>query len=177
MAEVYVGQIMMSGFGFAPRGFAACNGQLLPIQQNQALFALLGTFYGGNGSSNFALPNLQGSVPVHFGPSVDANWQPPAYPIGTRAGVEAVTLTTAQMPAHTHIATALTTEGTLKLPTNALPSGSGTQAIYANATDPQVTLTSQMLGAEGGNQSHGNMQPFKVINFNIALSGFYPTRN
>lgn len=177
MADVYVGQIMMCGFGYAPRGFAACNGQLLPILQNQALYSLLGPRFGGDGSTNFALPNLQGSTPVHFGPSADPKWQPVPYQMAARAGVEAVTLTTAQLPAHTHMVTALTTVATLKNPTNALLSGSGSQSIYASATGPQVTLNSQMLEPAGGNQPHSNMQPFKVINFIIALTGLYPQRN
>lgn len=177
MADVYVGQIMMSGFGFAPRGFAACNGQILPINQNQALFALLGTTYGGNGSTTFGLPNLQGTVPIHTGPSVDARWQPTTYPIGSRAGVEAVTLTVAQIPAHIHTATALGTAATLKNPNNALFADSGAEAIYGAATGPKVTLASQTLGLTGGNLPHPNMQPFRVINFSIALNGIYPSRN
>lgn len=177
MADVYLGQVMMSGFGFAPRGFASCNGQLLPIAQNQALFALLGTYYGGNGVSNFALPDLRGSTPVHAGASADPVWQPSPYQQGTRAGVEAVTLQSTQMPAHTHTAATLTTAATLKNPTNALFGDSGKEAIYAAATGPQVKLASQTLGLAGGSAPHPNMQPFKVINFSIALSGVFPSRN
>lgn len=177
MADVYVGQIMMSGFAFAPRGFALCNGQILPIQQNQALFSLLGTAYGGNGTTTFGLPNLQGTVPVHAGPSVDATWQPSNYPLGTRAGVETVNLTVTQIPAHLHTATALSTAATLKNPSNALFSDSGTAAIYGSASGARVTLASQTLGTTGGNLPHPNMQPFRVINFSIALNGIYPSRN
>lgn len=176
MADVYLGQIMMGGFSFAPRGFAACNGQLLPITQNQALFALLGTFYGGNGTTTFGLPNLQGSTPVGAGASVDPTWQPTPYQIGTRAGVEAITLTLNEIPPHTHAANASTAPGTSKNPTNTLFGGSGTEAIYG-AAGPQVTLANQMLSATGGNQAHNNMQPFSVINFNIALNGIFPSRN
>jgi microcystin-dependent protein len=176
MADVYLGQIMMSGFNFAPRGFAACNGQLLPIAQNQALFALLGTAYGGNGTTTFALPNLQGSTPVGAGNSADGSWQPSPYPIGMHAGVEAITLTLTQIPAHTHALNASTTPGTTKNPTNTLYGGSGAEAIYGTA-GPQVTLNSQTLAQTGGNQAHNNMQPFQVLNFNIALSGIFPSRN
>lgn len=178
MADVYLGQIMMSGFGFVPRGFAACNGQLLPINQNQALFALLGTMYGGNGTTTFALPNLQGSTPVHSGSSADGSWQPAPYIQGTRAGAEAITLLSTNLPAHGHTANALTTAGTLKNPLNALYGGSGAEAIYEPAVaGAQVTLSSQTLAATGGNQAHNNMQPFRVLNFNIALSGMFPSRN
>lgn len=176
MADVYLGQIMMSGFNFAPRGFAACNGQLLPITQNQALFALLGTAYGGNGTTTFALPNLQGSTPVGAGNSADGSWQPSPYPIGARAGAEAITLTLTQIPAHTHALNASTTPGTTKNPTNTLYGGSGAEAIYGSA-GPQVTLNSQTLAQTGGNQAHSNMQPFQVLNFSIALSGIFPSRN
>ena len=176
MADVYLGQIMMGGFNFAPRGFAACNGQLLPIAQNQALFALLGTAYGGNGSTTFALPNLQGCTPVGAGASADGAWQPSPYQTGTRAGQEAVTLIPTEMPPHTHAANTVTTPGTSKNPTNTLFGGSGAESIYGSA-GPQVTLSSQTLALSGGNQAHPNMQPFSVINFNIALSGIFPSRN
>lgn len=176
MADVYLGQIMMSGFGFAPRGFAACNGQLLPIAQNQALFSLLGTYYGGNGTTTFALPNLQGTTPVGAGNSADGSWQPSAYPIGTRAGAEAITLTLSQIPPHTHALNASTAPGTTKNPTNTLYGGSGAEAIYGTA-GPQVPLNNQTLAQTGGNLAHNNMQPFQVLNFNIALSGVYPSRN
>ena len=176
MADVYLGQIMMGGFNFAPRGFAACNGQLLPVAQNQALFALLGTTYGGNGSTTFALPNLQGCTPVGAGASVDASWQPSPYQIGTRAGSENITLISTEIPPHTHAANTVTTGGTSKNPTNTLFGGSGAESIYGSA-GPQVTLAPQTLGLTGGNLAHNNMQPFSVINFNIALSGIFPSRN
>ena len=176
MADVYLGQIMMGGFNFAPRGFAGCNGQLLPIAQNQALFALLGPAYGGNGSTTFALPNLQGCTPVGAGASADGAWQPSPYQTGTRAGQETVTLLPTQIPPHTHTANAVTTPGTSKNPTNTLFGGSGAESIYGSA-GPQVTLSGQTLALAGGNQAHPNMQPFSVINFNIALSGIFPSRN
>ena len=177
MAECYIGQIMLSGFGFAPRGFAACNGQTLPISQNQALFVLLGTAYGGDGRTTFALPNLQGRTPVHTGPSVDPAWQPTVYTQGQVAGAENVTLQLTQLPAHSHLANALTTAGAIKNPTNSLYGGSGTEAIYGPANGTQVPLASQTLSSVGGGGAHNNMQPFRVVNFSIALTGIFPSRN
>ncbi|MDN2670832.1 tail fiber protein [Janthinobacterium sp. SUN026] len=177
MSDVFVGQIMMAGFAFAPRGFAACNGQLLPVQQNAALFALLGTQFGGNGQSTFGLPDLRGRTPFGSGASVDGSWQPSPLTQGTPAGSEAVTLLVSQLPAHNHAASALTTAGTLKNPAGALYAGSGAESIYVAATGPQVALAQQTLATTGGNGPHNNLQPFRVINFNIALSGVYPSRN
>lgn len=175
MAEVYLGQIMLVGFNFVPRGFAACNGQLLPIIQNQALFSLLGTQYGGDGRVSFGLPNLQGRTPVGAGTSGDPSWQPPPYTVGALAGVENVALLPQNMPAHTHGAMGSTVAGTVGNPTNALYGNSGSESIYA-VPGPQVVLNAQTLSAVGGSQPHANMQPFRVINFIIALSGIYPSR-
>lgn len=177
MAECYVGQIMLSGFSFAPRGFAACNGQLLPINQNQALFSLLGTMYGGDGRATFALPNLQGSTPVHAGASADPVWQPTPYTQGEHAGAETVTLQAGQLPPHYHLANTSNAAGSIKNPTNALYGGSGTEAIYAQAAGPQVILAAQTVTASGGGSPHGNVQPFRVLNFNIALTGIWPSRS
>jgi microcystin-dependent protein len=175
MSSYYLGQIMLAGFGFAPRYFAQCNGQLLPIAQNNALYALLGTQFGGDGVRTFALPDLRGRVPVGTGQSVDANWQPPAYTVGEMAGVENVTLLTTEMPVHTHAFNATSTPGTVKLPTNALYGGFGTEAAYASPAHP-VPLAPSTLGPGGGNASHPNVQPFSVLGFNIALSGIFPSR-
>jgi len=177
MAEFYLGQIMVTGFAFPQRGFAACNGQLMPINQNAALFSLLGTMYGGNGQTTFALPNLQGSTPLHAGPSVDPAWQPSPYTQGQFTGVESVTLLPPQLPSHTHLANASTTAGTVKNPTNTLYGGSGGEAIYAQAAGPQATLAPQTLSNTGGTGPHANMQPFRVLNFNIALTGIFPSRS
>jgi microcystin-dependent protein len=177
MAECYMGQIMVSGFGFAPSGFAACNGQLMPINQNQALFALLGIMYGGNGTTNFALPDLRGCTPINAGPSVDPAWQPSPYTQGQMTGSESVTLQTAQLPLHSHLANATTTAGSARNPTNALYGNSNTEAIYAPATGPQVPLALQTLSTVGGGSPHNNMQPFRVLNFNMALTGIWPSRS
>ncbi|HTV84667.1 MAG TPA: tail fiber protein [Dyella sp.] len=178
MAEFYLGQIMMTGFGFAQRGFAFCNGQLLPIQQNTALFSLLGVQYGGNGTSNFQLPNLQGRAPVGSGPSADPSWQPPSYTIGDMEGVESVTLAGQQLPMHSHLVGATTSTGNSKIVTNALFGTSNNTSIpvFAAGGTNTVPLYPATIGMTGGSGPHNNMQPYRVINFNIALSGIYPTR-
>lgn len=176
MAEVYLGQVMLTGFGFAPRGFAACNGQLLPISQYQALFSVLGTQYGGDGIRTFALPNLQGRTPVGAGTSNGSNWQPPPYTMGDMGGVENVALQSQNMPTHSHGAMGTTANGAQKNPTNALYGNSGTESIYATP-GAQVVLNPQTLSSVGGSQPHPNMQPFRVINFTIALAGIFPSRS
>lgn len=178
MSEFYIGQIMMTGFGFAQRGFAFCNGQLLPISQNAALFSLLGTQYGGNGTSNFQLPNIQGRTPVGGGPSLDSGWQPTPYPIGDMEGVESVSLTGQQLPMHSHLVGATTSNGNTKVATNALLGTSNTSTIpvfVAGGTNT-VPLYPGTIGMTGGSGAHSNMQPYRVINFNIALTGIFPSR-
>jgi microcystin-dependent protein len=177
MSDVFVGQIMMAGFGFTPRGFAACSGQIMAIQQNTALYSLLGTQYGGNGQTTFALPDLRGRAPFGSGASADGNWQPSPLVQGTPTGSETVTLLATQLPMHNHAASALTAAGAVKNPAGALYASSGAESIYAAASGLQVALAQQTLGSVGGNGPHNNMQPFRVINFNIALSGVYPSRN
>lgn len=176
MAEVYVGQIMLTGFNFAPRGFAACNGQLLPINQNAALFSLLGVTYGGNGTTNFALPDLRGRAPVGFGTSLDPAWQPSPYTIGTVSGVENVTLLQANMAQHTHSVGATTQAASAKNPENSIYGSTANEALYGPSSGTLVPLNPAQISPVGGNAPHANMQPFRVINFNIALSGIYPSR-
>lgn len=175
MSNYYLGQIMLAGFDFAPKGFAACNGQLMSVAQNQALFSLLGIQFGGDGRTTFGLPDLQGRTPVGTGTSVDAAWQPPSYPMGIMAGVETVTLLSPQMPMHTHPLNATTTAGTVKAPTNALYGGSGAESLYATSAHA-IPLSPAMVGPSGGNAAHDNVQPISVVGFNIALSGIYPSR-
>jgi microcystin-dependent protein len=173
MAEFYIGQVMMTGFAFAPRNFAQCNGQIISIQQNQAVFALLGTTYGGDGINTFKLPDLRSRTPVGAFHN---------YPIGAIAGAENVTLTPAQMPQHTHAFGAQTAAGSATDPTasvyaNALK-GAVPLLMYAPAaTSNLVPLNSGEIQPAGGAQPHPNLQPFQVINFNIALSGVFPSRN
>ncbi|MND69551.1 Phage Tail Collar Domain protein [compost metagenome] len=175
MADSYMGQVMMTGFGFAPRGFAFCNGALLPIQQNQALFALLGVNYGGNGAQNFALPNLQGRTPVGAGSSADSAWQPSAYRLGTPLGVENVSLSSDQLPPHNHLALATTQPGAGRSPAGGLAARSSHGVPAYAAPGPLVGLAN--TGQTGGGAPHNNMQPFSVISFSIALSGAFPSRN
>lgn len=181
MSEYYLGQIMLTGFGYAPKYFAQCNGQLMPIQQNQALFSLLGVTYGGDGSRTFALPNLQSRTPIGQGAAMSGG----SYPMGAIGGTEQVTLTMDQMPQHTHGFMATTRPGAVAAPTTppgtwATPSvtGGGTENIYAPpAAGPDVTLLPGAVTQSGANQPHNNMQPYRVINFNIALAGIFPSRN
>jgi microcystin-dependent protein len=175
MTDYYLGQVMLAGFGFAPRGFAVCNGQLMAISQNNALFSLLGTQFGGDGRTTFALPNLQSRTPVGTGASVDPAWQPTPYTMGEAAGVESVTVLTPQMPVHSHPLNASTTTGTVRAPTNALYGVSGTESFYAANAHP-VALAPSMVGLSGGNVPHDNIQPLNVLGFTIALSGIYPSR-
>lgn len=176
MSEFFVGQVLTVGFGFAPKGLAQCDGQILPISQNQALFSLLGAAYGGNGTTMFALPDLRGRVPVGFGPSVDPRWPVSPYALGERAGAEAVTLTTAQLPSHIHQCVGTNAAGDKGNPTNALY-GTSSEPIYGAAGRGEVTLSPRSIGPVGGNQAHNNMQPYTAINFCVALTGIYPSRN
>lgn len=176
MTEVFLGQIMLTGFAFAPKNFALCNGQVLPISQNQALFSLLGTVYGGNGQTTFCLPNLQGRIPVGYGTSVDSSWSPSPYQMGETGGVESVTLLPMQLPVHTHAATGTTTTGNQRNPTNALY-GTNSAAIYGPGNGPQVPLSGTTVTPAGNSQPHANIQPYQVISYCIAQSGIFPSRN
>ncbi len=175
MSDYFIGQIMMTGFSFAPKNFALCNGQLLPINQYQAMFSLLGTQYGGNGTTNFALPDLRSRTPVGYASSVDPSWQPPGVQIGQAAGVENVTLLSPNLPAHTHAINATTTAGTTRNPRSSLYAAPST-SIYAAPGVP-VGLNPQTLTPAGGNQPHPNVQPYTTINFCICLNGLFPSRN
>lgn len=176
MTEVFLGQIMLVGFPFAPKGFARCDGQLLGITQNQALFSLLGTYYGGDGIRTFGLPDMRGRTPVGFGTSVDSSWQPSPYQIGEMGGVENVTLQQQQLPQHIHLATGTTSNGTVRNPSNALY-GTNSANIYGASSGAQVVLSSHTVTPAGNGQQHQNMQPYDVINYCIALSGIFPSRN
>ena len=168
MADPFIGEIRMFGGNFAPQGWALCNGQLMAISQNDALFSLIGTTYGGDGQSTFALPNLQGRFPIHQGPG---------FVIGQIAGTEQVTLTQQQLPAHRH--TANGAEGGNQLsPENGFWSTDpgGNTAAYNTASDGSE-MAGSLINPAGGNQPHDNMQPFLVINYIISLNGIYPTQN
>lgn len=176
MSEVYIGQILLTGFAFAPKYFALCNGGILPIAQNQALFSLLGTTYGGNGTTTFALPDLRGRTPTGFGPSADPNWNPAAYNLGQIGGAENVTLIGSQLPQHTHTVSGTNAAGTVRNPTGNLY-GTNSAAIYAAAGGSMVPLNPATLGSTGNTQPHPNMQPYRTISACIALQGIFPSRN
>ena len=169
MSSPFLGELKILSFAFAPRGWAQCNGQILPINQNQALFALLGTQYGGNGVQNFALPDLRGRGAVHVAPGQ----------VGQRIGQESVTLGVAQMPSHAHTLRAVSDLANANVPGNALPAarGRGGLAMFAAAGSSNTSLNPQAVTNAGGDQPHSNMQPFGVLNFCIALQGIFPSRN
>jgi microcystin-dependent protein len=170
MSTPYISEIRIFSFNFAPKGWAMCNGQLLPINQNQALFSLMGTTYGGDGRTNFALPNLQGNMPIHEGTSIAGN----QYVLGQAGGEQYVTLSLTQIPQHTHTAYASSTAANSGSPANAFWAG-GNQPAYASTAG--VTMNPAAVGAVGGSQPHNNLAPFLVLNFCIALVGIFPSRN
>lgn len=176
MSEFFMGKIMISGFGFTPKYFAQCNGQLLPINQNTALFSLLGTYYGGNGTTNFALPDLRGRTPIGAGSSVDPSWNPSPFNIGEAGGVESVTLLSPNLPSHTHTLQATTATGTTRIPKGNALANSASTALYATAS-PNVALAPQSISQAGNTLPHSNLQPYTALNFCIALQGIYPSRN
>ena len=167
MSEPFLGEIRPFSFGFAPRGWASCDGQLLPINQNQALFALLGTMYGGNGQTTFGLPDLRGRAAMHIAP---------AHPQGQSAGAETVALSAAQMPAHTHAAMASSTPGTQTSPTGKFwaQDASG-NVVYSSAGN--APLAAGAIAPAGAGQPHTNMQPFLTVSYCIALQGIFPSRD
>jgi microcystin-dependent protein len=175
MQDPWIGEIALVAFGFAPVGWAMCNGQLLSIAQNTALFSLLGTTYGGDGVNNFALPNLQSRVPLHFGQGSGLS----PYVLGQTVGVESVTLQTPQIPAHTHTYTpqANTAAGAAGSPAGALWAGSATGDTIYKPGASNTTMAAQTIGNTGGSQPHENRQPTLALNYIIALVGVYPSRN
>jgi microcystin-dependent protein len=177
MTDVFIGQIMMTGFGFAQRNFAQCNGQTMAINQNQALFSLLGTQYGGNGMSTFLLPDLRGNALYGAGSSVDPTWQPAPHLTGAVGGSETATVTLQNLPIHTHFLNATTTAGTAERAAVNTLIGTAAHSIYGPPTGSNVQLATPTLQFAGGGADHDNMQPYQVINFNIALSGIFPSRN
>src|SRR5262245_25418296 len=182
MDAPFIGTIVMFGGNFAPRGWAFCNGQLLSIAQNTALFSILGTTYGGNGQTTFALPNLQGRVAVHPGQSPGTS----SYSLGETAGTENVTLTQNQMPMHTHATTATinanaSASRTTESPAGTVPASVSGQNIYAAAPDGTTTMNAGMasvtVAPTGGSQPFSVVQPFQCVNYIIALEGIFPSRN
>ena len=167
MATPFLGELKLVALDFAPTGWAFCNGRLLPIAQNQALFALLGTQFGGDGQTTFALPNLQGAVPLGAGPD---------YTQGQAGGATAVQLSLAQIPVHSHGAMASNAPGTQAAPTNGVwAQDSGGNAMFAAAAN--TTMSAAAIGTQGSSAPHNNMQPYLVLNWIIALQGIFPSRN
>lgn len=176
MSEPFLGEIMIIGFNFAPRGWAYCNGQILPINQNQSLYSLLGTTYGGDGRTSFALPDLRSRTPVHKGDQIS---------LGQKGGVETVTLTVAELAAHTHAIKGTTVKADERRTGN---DANRSFATTDHLTDPDpdllygdpsnlVPMHSNIIANAGGGQAHNNIQPILVLNFVIALQGLFPSRN
>ncbi len=171
MAEPFLAEIRIVGFNFAPRGWAFCNGEILPITQNQSLYSLLGTTYGGDGRTSFALPDLRGRVPVHFGTSDGgAN-----YLQGQKSGAETHTLTSPEMPEHTHRVRASDAAANADSPTGRVLAQAGS-AMYGEPGSP-VAMGGGTIANAGGGQAHDNMMPYLALNFCIALQGLFPSRN
>ncbi len=169
MSNPYIGEIRMFAGNFAPVGWAFCQGQLMPISENETLFNLIGTTYGGDGQSTFALPNLASRVPMHMGTGPNGQ----AFVIGQMAGEEQVTLTTSQIPAHSHVPQANSANGTKSSPQNNVWANSA-NLPYSSAA-PSTSLAPQAIGSAGGSQPHDNMIPFLAVNFIISLFGVYPS--
>jgi microcystin-dependent protein len=166
MAEPFLSEIRMTSFGFAPKGWALCNGQLLPINQNQALFSLLGTTYGGDGRVNFALPDLQGRVPIHMGAGAT---------LGQKAGEQAHTLAIAEIPTHTHTLNGSSSNAAQPIPTGNLLARQAPANPYIAPTALN-TMNAGSVPVTGGSQPHTNMQPYLTLNFCIALQGIFPSQ-
>lgn len=167
MAQPYVGEIRMFAGNFAPAGWMFCEGQLLPISENETLFQLIGTTYGGDGESTFALPDLQGRVPIHQGNG---------FILAETGGVESVTLTANQIPAHSHPLLATSNPASQSLPANALTASNTPNNLYRTLVPPppQVSLNANAVGTTGGSQPHENFQPYLCVSFIISLFGIFP---
>lgn len=174
MTEPFVAEIRAFAFNFAPKGWAVCDGQLLPLSQNTALFSLIGTTYGGNGKSNFALPNLQGRAPMHPGQGPGLS----NHDLGEQAGSESISLLESEIPAHGHGLNANPDIADLQVPgpTRSLARSQNANAYTAPAGQATAPMAGQALEATGGSQPHNNMQPYLALQFCIALQGVYPSR-
>jgi len=170
MATPFIGEITLFGFNFAPRNYAFCSGQLLPIQQNTALFSILGTTYGGNGQTNFALPDLRSRTPIHAGQGPGLS----SFVLGQVSGVENVTLVSTQMPSHQHTASASSGAPVVASPADAAWASGGNAAYDASAN---TAMSTNALAIAGANQAHNNQQPSLALNYCIALFGIFPSRN
>jgi microcystin-dependent protein len=167
MAEPFLSEIRLMSFGFPPKGWATCDGQLLPINQNQALFSLLGTTYGGDGRVNFGLPDLRGRTPIHMGGS---------HTLGERGGEQGHTLSIPELPTHSHSAMAANVPSTSSAPSTARVLSKAAGANLYGAASNLVAMSNTSIGSIGGSQAHQNMQPFLTLNFSIALQGIFPSQ-
>jgi microcystin-dependent protein len=172
MSEPFIGEIQMFAGNFAPRSWALCDGQLLAISQNDALFSLLGTTYGGDGRTTFGLPDLRGRIPIHMGTGPGLSPRS----LGSKAGTENETITSNQLPAHGHPVKASSSVADASAPGNRVVAESSLFDLYQSAA-PSAVMSSSTVGSSGSNQSHGNVMPFQCVNFIIALVGVYPSRN
>lgn len=175
MSEPFLAEVRMVGFDFPPRGWAFCDGQILPINQNQSLYSLLGTTYGGDGRTSFALPDLRGRTPIHVGRS-DGGQE---HRLGNKSGEETHTLAASEMPNHRHLAMGSATESTVSSVTtdNANVMGLTGNNIYGPASSALTTLKADTIVHVGGGQAHNNMMPYLAVNFCIAMQGLFPSRN
>jgi microcystin-dependent protein len=179
MSSPFVAEIRIFPFNFAPKGWAFCDGQLLPISQNTALFSLLGTQYGGDGKSNFALPNLQGSVAMHT-TQYSGNSPFGQFSIGESGGEDTVTLLTSEMPAHPHTVQGDTNAFDAKniSPSGGVPANTSPRLVYSGSTTPQtVMMNPSMVSIAGGSQPHNNLMPYLTLSYCIALQGIFPPRS
>jgi microcystin-dependent protein len=167
MAEPFLSEIRIMSFGFPPKGWALCNGQLLPINQNQALFSLLGTTYGGDGRVNFGLPNLQGNVPIHMGSG---------HTLGERGGEQGHTLSISEIPTHVHTLNATSIAATTGVPGATVLTAKSTASQLYGPPANLVAMNPGAIGNTGGSQAHLNMQPFLTLSFCIALQGIFPSQ-
>ncbi len=174
MSDPFLGEILMAGFNFAPRGFALCDGQILPISQNSSLFSILGNTYGGDGRTTFGLPELRGRVPVHEGTGIGL----PTKALGQKDGAETVALQPNDLPAHTHTLRATDNEATTNTPGgNVLADPTLGQQAYKLTPGARVGMNPAAVESTGGGQAHTNVQPTLTISFFIALQGIFPSRN
>jgi len=171
MSEPFLAEVRIVGFNFAPRGWAFCDGQILPINQNQSLYSLLGTTYGGDGRTSFALPDIRGRSPIHVGKSNGGD----EHRLGQKTGEETHTVAANEMPQHDHVSKASSTDANQPIPTGNVLAGNPS-ALYRDPTNP-THLTSGTILNVGGGQSHENMQPYLALNYCIALQGLFPSRN
>jgi len=172
MADPFVAEIRIFPFNFAPKGWAWCDGQLMPLSQNTALFSLLGTTYGGDGKSNFALPDLQGRAPMHPGQGPGLS----LHDLGETGGSETVTLLESEIPSHSHALRASNEQGEENDPANAVLAGSVGNFLYQPAGSPATSFAPEALAPAGGDAPHNNLMPFLTFYFSIALQGVFPPR-